>query len=158
MLRLDGATMLSWLFAEWRPPAQLRGPMLTDDSRIVLLTLLAQIGVSLGLAVLLAVLSGGVAAGSALLGGMTAVIPNGFLAARLLKPRADDSARAIMRSAWLGEIGKLLLTALLFGVIFAVIRPISVPAVFGGFIGAQLVIFGAPLFGGGAGKTEATKS
>ncbi|MBN1240785.1 MAG: ATP synthase subunit I [Gammaproteobacteria bacterium] len=136
--------------------------MLTDDRRVVLLTLLAQTGVSLGLAGLLALLQGSVAAVSVLLGGLVAVIPNGFLAARLLKPRADDSARAIMRSAWIGEIGKLLLTALLFGVIFAVMRPIAAPAVFGGFIAAQLVIFGALLLGrsgggsGGAGTEQAT--
>src|SRR5690606_37591724 len=85
-----------------------------------------------------------------------AVIPNGFLAARLLKPRADDSAAAIMRSAWIGEIGKLLLTALLFGVIFAMVRPISVLAVFGGFISAQLVIFGALLVGRGGGSGAET--
>jgi F0F1-type ATP synthase assembly protein I len=78
-----------------------------------------------GLAGLAAISHGDVAATSVLLGGMAAVIPNGFLAARLMQPRADDSAEAIMRSAWLGEIGKLLLTALLFGVIFAAIRPLN---------------------------------
>jgi ATP synthase protein I len=130
--------------------------VLTDDRRVVLLTLLAQMGVSLGLAGFFALWHSDVVAVSVLLGGLAAVIPNGFLAARLLKPRADDNAAAVMRSAWIGEIGKLLLTALLFGVIFAVMKPISVPAVFGGFISAQLVIFGALLLGGGAGKTEAT--
>ena len=130
--------------------------MLTDDRRVVLLTLLAQTAVSLGLAGLFALWLGNVVAVSVLLGGMVAVIPNGFLAARLLKPRADDSAAAIMRSAWIGEIGKLLLTALLFGVIFAMVRPISVLAVFGGFISAQLVIFGALLVGRGGGSGAET--
>lgn len=125
--------------------------MLNDDTRVVLLTLLAQIGVCLGLTGV-AALWGQVAALSTLLGGMVAVIPNGFLAARLLKPRGDD-ARALMRSAWLGEAGKLLLTALLFGVIFAWVRPLSVPGVFAGFIGAQGVLLGALLFSGGAGPT-----
>ncbi|HEX7081000.1 MAG TPA: ATP synthase subunit I [Gammaproteobacteria bacterium] len=129
--------------------------MLNDDRRVVLLTLLLQTGASLGLAGLLA-LWDQVAALSALLGGMTAVVPNGFLAARLLKPRAGG-ARGLMRSAWIGEIGKLLLTALLFGVIFAFIRPLAVPAVFGGFIGAQLVVFGALLIGGTA-RPSTTKS
>ena len=133
--------------------------MLTDDRRVVPLTLLAQAGVSLGLAVALWFWQGSTAAVSALLGGMVAVIPNAFLAARLLAPGAGNSARALMRSAWLGEIGKLLLTALLFGVVFGVVRPISPLAVFGGFIAAQLVIFGALLYGGGAAHTEAmTKS
>jgi glycosyltransferase involved in cell wall biosynthesis len=55
-----------------------------------------------------------VAGVSALLGGAAVVVPNGFLAARLLQPSRDQSAKAMMRSAWLGEIGKVLLTALLF--------------------------------------------
>lgn len=130
--------------------------MLTDDRRVVLMTLLAQIGISIVLAAVLALWSGNVAAMSALLGGMTAVIPNAFLAARLLQPRTDDGAAAIMRSAWFGMIGKLLLTALLFGVIFALVRPLAVPAVFGGFISAQLAVYAALLFGGRVNDLEAT--
>lgn len=132
--------------------------MLTDDRRVVPLTLLAQTSVSLCLAALLWLWQGQVVAVSALLGGLTAVIPNGFLAARLLAPR-DDSAAATLRSAWLGEVGKVVLTALLFGVIFAVLRPISPLAVFGGFIAAQLVVFGALLLGTGPRNEHAmTKS
>jgi ATP synthase protein I len=102
---------------------------------------------------------GEVAAVSALLGGAAVVIPNGFLAARLLKPNRDVSARAMMRSAWIGEIGKLLLTVLLFGVIFGVVRPIQPASVFAGFIAAQLVVFGALLVGNGPGAQDAmTKS
>lgn len=122
--------------------------MLNDDRRVVLLTLLAQTGFSLGLAGVVALWSP-VAGFSVLLGGMAAVVPNAFLAARLLGPRGE-SARALMRSAWLGEIGKLLLTAVMFGVIFAWVRPLTVPAVFAGFIGAQGMLLGALLFSGGA--------
>ena len=133
--------------------------MLTDDRRVVPFTLLAQTGVTVGLAAVLWLWQGQVVAVSALLGGLTAVIPNAFLAARLLRPRADESAAATMRSAWLGELGKIALTALLFGVIFAVLRPISPLAVFGGFIAAQLVVFGALLFGNGPRSEQAmTKS
>ncbi len=114
--------------------------MLTDDSRVVPMTLLLQVVVSLVLTAAGALLGGVVVAMSALLGGMTAVIPNAFLAARLMKPRARDSATAVMRSAWIGVIGKLLITALLFGVIFALVRPLSVLAVFGAFIAAQLMV------------------
>jgi ATP synthase protein I len=126
-----------------------------DDRRVVPLTLLAQAGLSIGLAAFLGIWWGGTAVLSALLGGLTAVLPNAFLAARMLAPHADD-AKAVMRSAWLGEIGKLLLTALLFGLIFALVRPLSAPAVFAGFVAAQAVVFGALLFGGGAANTELT--
>jgi ATP synthase protein I len=167
MLRLNKATMPSWLFFAEPPDCcqfgQIRhnheAAVLIDDRRVVPLTLLAQAAVSLGFAVLLWLWLGDIAAVSALLGGAAAVVPNAFLAARLLKPRADTSAAAMMRSAWFGEIGKILLTALSFGVIFGAVRPISPAAVFGGFIAAQLVVFGALLLGGGAWNKEAlTKS
>lgn len=118
--------------------------MPTDDRRTVPLTLLAQAGVSVGLAIMLWWAHGSVAAVSALLGGMAAVIPNAFLAARLLAPRTSD-ARGLLRSAWIGELGKLVLTVLLFAAIFGAVRPLEPLAVFGGFIAAQLVVLGALL-------------
>ena len=86
---------------------------------------------------------------SALLGGAVAVLPNAFLAARLLKPGNTASAQAMLQSAWLGEAGKLLMTAVLFAAVFLAVEPLSVPAVFGGYIAAQMVIFCAPLMGSG---------
>jgi ATP synthase protein I len=59
------------------------------------------------------------------------------------------SGEALYRAAWLGEFGKLLLTAVLFAAVFVSVRPLSAPAVFGGYIAAQMVIFGVPLFGSG---------
>jgi ATP synthase protein I len=133
--------------------------VLIDDSHVVPLTLAAQAGASLLLAVLLWVTQGTQVGSSALLGGMVAVVPNAFLAARLLQPRRDPGAKAILRAAWLGEIGKWLLTGLLFGVIFAVVRPLSAPALFGGFVLAQLVTIGGLLIGGQAeqGRREGLK-
>jgi ATP synthase protein I len=129
-----------------------------DVKHVVPLTLLAQACVSLALAAVSWAWQGEVAGMSAFLGGMVAVVPNAFLAARLLKPSRDQSARAMMGAAWFGEIGKLLLTALLFGVIFGFMRPISPLAVFAGFIAAQLVVFGALLVGNGPGSQAMTKS
>lgn len=130
--------------------------MLNDDRRVVLMTLLAQVGIGLSLTAVFVLLGDSVVAMSVLLGGMTAAIPNAFLAARLLTPRAADNARAVMRSAWLGVIGKLLLTAVMFGVIFALVRPLSVPAVFGGFIAAQSAVYVALLMGRRTGDLKAT--
>jgi ATP synthase protein I len=65
----------------------------------------------------------------------------------------------MMRAAWVGEIGKMLLTVLLFGAIFGLLRPIAPLAVFGGFIAAQLCVFGALLLNTAAsGKEAMTKS
>jgi ATP synthase protein I len=126
-----------------------------DVKHVVPLTLLVQACVSFVTAAAFWAWVGEVAGMSALLGGVTVVIPNAFLAARLLQPSADLSAKAMMRSAWFGEIGKVLLTALLFGVIFGFMRPIEPLAVFAGFIAAQFVVFGALLLGGGASAQEA---
>jgi ATP synthase protein I len=84
---------------------------------------------------------------SALMGAMAAVLPNAFLAALLLTPRAGRSARALLGAAWVGEIGKLTLTVVLFALVFVVVRPISPPAVLAGYIAAQVVILCAPLMG-----------
>lgn len=141
------------------------GPSRLSESRFavpgigrqpILLILLAQVVASGVVAAALALWQGQVAAISALLGGAIAVVPNAFLAARLLKPSAGTDARSLLRAAWVGEIGKLALTALLFAAVFIAVRPLSVAALFGGFIAAQLMIFGAPLFGG-AGQ-DGTKS
>lgn len=121
-----------------------------DVKHVVPLTLLVQACASLAVAAVCWAWQGEVAGVSALLGGAAAVVPNGFLAARLLAPSRDQTAKAMMRSAWFGEIGKLLLTVLAFGVIFGFVRPISPLAVFAGFIAAQLVVFGALLVGSGA--------
>jgi len=119
-----------------------------DDSRVVPLTLLAQAAVTVAMAVGLGAIFGGVASLSALLGGIAVVAPNAFLAARLGVPRERDDAAAVLHSARVGVVGKTVLTALLFGLIFAMVRPISAPAVFAGFIAAQTVVFGALLVGG----------
>jgi ATP synthase protein I len=122
-----------------------------DVKHVVPLTLLAQASVSVVVAVVLWAWWGDIAAKSAMLGGLAIVVPNAFLAARLLTPSRDESARAMLRSAWVGEIGKVLLTALVVGVIFGFVRPIEPLAVFAGFIAAQLTVLGALLLGGGVG-------
>jgi len=78
---------------------------------------------------------------SALLGGMTAVIPNAFLAARIAFSRREEGARSLLRAAWIGETGKLALTVLMFTLVFTLVRPLSAAALFAGFIVTQSVAF-----------------
>lgn len=103
--------------------------------------LLAQTGLTAALAVVFWGWGDVVSGYSALLGGLTAIVPNGFLAARLMLPRRDPGAGALLRAAYLGELGKLVLTALMFGVVFALVRPLAAGALFAGFIVAQLATF-----------------
>ena len=103
--------------------------------------LLAQLALTVVIAALFWGISGNVAGYSALLGGMICVIPNAFLALRLSVPRRDPGADALVRAAYIGELGKLALTVLMFGAVFALVRPLAAGALFAGFIAAQLVTF-----------------
>jgi len=78
---------------------------------------------------------------SALLGSLISVIPNAFLALRLVVPRSDPGAQALLGAAWIGEIGKLALTVLFFTLVFTLVRSLSAAALFAGFITTQLVVF-----------------
>ena len=103
--------------------------------------LLAQLSLTLVLAVLFWGTDGRVSGYSALLGGLTCVIPNAFLALRLAAPRRDPGASALVRAAYIGELGKLALTVLMFTLVFTLVRPLAAGALFAGFIAAQLATF-----------------
>jgi ATP synthase protein I len=110
-------------------------------SNIVVTVLAGQLVVGTALAALLWGLVGNVAGYSAMLGSLTCVIPNAFLAARIVLANRAEGARALVRAAYLGELGKLALTVLMFGIVFVTVRPLAAGALFAGFIAAQLVTF-----------------
>ena len=96
---------------------------------------------------------GKVAGYSALLGSLACVLPNAFLGLRLMAPRRDPGA--LKRAAWIGEIGKLALTVLLFVLIFTRVEPLEAAALFAGFIASQLTVFAGFLMLGETGtETE----
>jgi len=107
----------------------------------MLKVLVGQIGIGAVLAAALWGLYGHVAGYSALLGSLTCAIPNAYLALRLAVPRQDPGAQALIRAAYIGELGKLALTVLMFGTVFALVRPLAAAPLFVGFIAAQLVTF-----------------
>ena len=96
-------------------------------------------------------LNGYVSGYSAMLGGLTCVIPNAFLALRLTVPRQDSGAGALMRAAYVGELGKLALTIIMFIMVFTLVRPLAAGALFAGFIAAQLATFAGFLMREGSG-------
>jgi ATP synthase protein I len=122
----------------------------------VLKVLVLQVGIGLVLAAAFWGFDGRVAGYSALLGSLTCVIPNAFLALRLIAPRRDPGASALVRAAYIGELGKLGLTVLMFSIVFVLVRPLSAAALFAGFIAAQLMTFAGLL--GNKEKTEETTS
>ena len=126
---------------------------LLSPERQVQLAVLGSAGLGVVGGAVLALVQGRVVAISWLLGVAVTVVPNAFLAARLLGSPAR--AKALLRAAWIGEIGKLLLTVLLFAVIFATVRPLSALAVLGGFIAAQAVVIGILALSGWVGDEQA---
>jgi ATP synthase protein I len=83
--------------------------------------------------------SGRVAGYSALLGGLICVIPNAFLALRLVVPRRESGAGALLKAAYIGELGKLALTVIMFSAVFTLVQALAAWPLFAGFIGVQLV-------------------
>jgi len=70
-----------------------------DEQKLLPLTLIAQVGLSLVLALVLGILAGRTVGTSALLGGIAAFAPNAFLAARLM----NADIESLMRAAWIGD-------------------------------------------------------
>ena len=124
----------------------------------MLKVLVGQIGIGVVLAAVLWALYGHVAGYSALLGSLTCVIPNAFLALRLVVPRRDPGAQALIRAAYIGELGKLALTVLMFSIVFVLVRPLAAAPLFAGFIAAQLMTFTGLLLGNRQATEEKTSN
>jgi len=110
--------------------------------------LLAQLAAALLLAGIVQVWLGSGHAIPTLLGGMIGVVPNAFLAARLMSPRAGSSAKSLLRAGWIGEAGKLAIAAVLFIAVFATLKPLHPEFVFAGYIATLLALPVALLFDG----------
>ena len=104
------------------------------EANAMLRLLAVQAGVGLGLSAVLWGVFGNLAGYSALLGCLVSVLPNAFLALRLGLPRRDPGAKALLRAAWIGELGKLALTVLLFCIVFVSVRPLAAAPFFAGFV------------------------
>lgn len=84
-----------------------------------------------------------VAAFSALLGGLTCVVPNFFLAGRLSGGAARQGPA--LKQLLFGELGKLGLTALMFVATFILVEPLNMLAFFGTFVGLHVFFIVIPL-------------
>jgi len=76
---------------------------------------------------------------SVLSGGLIAVLPQAYFAARAFRWRGARSAQAIAKSSYAGLVGKFIFSAAGFAVVFATLRPIEGLAVFVGYL-AMLAI------------------
>jgi ATP synthase protein I len=107
--------------------------------------LLAQFIVVLLAALVLWQWRGAVSGYSGLCGGVIAWLPNVYFAHKAFRFTGARAAQAIVRSFYAGEAGKLILTAVLFALTFAGVKPLAPLAVFGVFLLTQLVSWFAPL-------------
>ena len=108
--------------------------------------LLAQLAAGLLVAAIVWIWLGSERAVPTLLGGLIGVVPNAFLAARLMSPRAGSSAKSLLAAGWIGELGKLAITVALFAVVFAKWKPAHPEFLFAGFIATLLALPVAVLF------------
>ncbi|QIB65598.1 ATP synthase subunit I [Kineobactrum salinum] len=67
-------------------------------------------------------------------GGLVAILPQAWFAARVFRWRGAQATAAIARSALAGEVGKFTLSMVGFAAIFALLRPVDGAAVLGGYI------------------------
>ena len=107
--------------------------------------LLVQLLVLLLLALVLWQWQGSVAGYSGLCGGLIAWLPNLYFAHKAFRFSGARAAQAIVRSFYAGEAGKLVLTAVLFALTFAGVKPLEPLAVFCVFVLTQLVNWFSPL-------------
>ena len=108
--------------------------------------LLTQLAVGLVLAASVWAWLGSDRAIPTLIGGLIGVVPNAFLAARLMSPRAGGSAKSLLRAGWIGEIGKLAIAVAMFAAVFATLRPLHPEFLFAGYIATLLALPVALLF------------
>ena len=82
---------------------------------------------------------GQVSAVSVLCGGLVAILPQAYFAARAFRWRGASAARQIARASYAGEIGKFILSVAGFALVFAAVRPIEGAAVFIGYLAMLLI-------------------
>ncbi|AHA25221.1 ATP synthase I chain family protein [Pseudomonas aeruginosa] len=79
---------------------------------------------------------------------MIAWLPNCYFAYKAFRFSGARAAREIVRSFYAGEAGKLILTAVLFALTFAGVKPLMAPALFGVYLLTLMVSWCAPLLMG----------
>lgn len=75
-----------------------------------------------------------VAGYSGLLGGLIALLGNTYFAFKAFRYFGARSAKAIVQSLWAGEMGKQILAAALFALVFVGVKPLEPVALFAGYL------------------------
>jgi F0F1-type ATP synthase assembly protein I len=86
---------------------------------------------------LLSLLAGPVAAYSSFFGSLTVFVPSALFTVLVMRKMGGDST-AFLRTAVLGEFGKLILMGLLCAVVFIWVKPLAAGFFFVGMIGVMI--------------------
>lgn len=96
--------------------------------------LVAQALVVLAVTLVCGVSLGFVAGYSGFLGGLIALLANLYFAYRAFRYFGARSIGAVVQSFWAGEIGKLILTAALFALVFVGVQPLKPLVLLSGYL------------------------
>lgn len=107
--------------------------------------LMAQLAVLTLISALLLIWLGWKTGYSGFLGGLIAWLPNLYFARKAFHYHGARAARDILKSFYAGEAGKFVLTAVLFALVFAGVKPLNAVSVFAVFIVTQMVSWFSPL-------------
>lgn len=95
---------------------------------------------SLALISLLMLLEGWVGFYSTAMGGMIHVVSQAWFARMAYRHQGARQAPRILHSMYLGQAGKLLITSVLFALVFVFVQPLNVVALFLGY-GIMVVVY-----------------
>lgn len=76
---------------------------------------------------------------SVLLGGLTFIVPTGFFARQAFRFRGAQATQHIARAFYRGETTKFVLTAMAFALIFTLVKPLNLVALWLAYVMALLV-------------------
>ena len=101
--------------------------------------IVAQLAVTSFVAAISLIFSSTITAYSALLGGLISALPNSYFALHAFRYQGARSAEKVVKSFMKGELGKMLITLVLFALSFALITNLNEIALILGFVLAHFV-------------------
>jgi ATP synthase protein I len=107
-------------------------------SRHYLGLLLLEVVIACVTSALVMLLKGSVAGFSALLGGVIFLLPVGWFSLRVLVRNGRNTPREVVSNMYVGVMGKLGLTAVLFSMVFVLIKPLEPLYLLGAYILLQM--------------------
>ncbi|MGH8120869.1 MAG: ATP synthase subunit I [Gammaproteobacteria bacterium] len=106
-----------------------------------------QLAIAVVIALLLLIFTDKEAAQSAVLGGLTYILPNAYFVKFAFRELNQQTPGKILYWFYVGEAGKLVLAGALFALIFALVKSLHVVVFFGVFIGMIIInLAGLALF------------